>query len=100
MKILIVEDDPLTNKLLRHFLKQWNYQTVPVTNGEEGLRILEKKTIIITTVAAEKDTKPISLIVLDVSWHERPCSFNRAANALMRTPYFPSIFAAAKSLLQ
>ncbi|MFQ3534955.1 MAG: response regulator transcription factor [Aggregatilineales bacterium] len=53
VKVLIVEDDPDTNRLLQIDLKQHGYETITAANGLEGLRMFH-------------DQRP-NLVVLDVS---------------------------------
>jgi DNA-binding response OmpR family regulator len=51
-KILIVEDDKHISKLVNYNLEKAGYECFVVSDGEEGLKILEKQ--------------PIDLIILDI----------------------------------
>jgi CheY-like chemotaxis protein len=42
-KILIVEDDPTTIKIISHLLKQYQYQILSVSDAEEGLKLVHKE---------------------------------------------------------
>src|SRR5437762_2357985 len=41
MKILIAEDDPVSNEMLGFLLKQWGYQVVATRNGVEAWQRLQ-----------------------------------------------------------
>src|SRR5437660_12752800 len=41
MKILIAEDDPVSNEMLGFLLKQWGYQVVATGNGVEAWQALQ-----------------------------------------------------------
>ena len=41
MKILIAEDDPVSNEMLGFLLKQWGYQVVATRNGVEAWQALQ-----------------------------------------------------------
>jgi len=57
MAILIVEDNPISAKLMEHSLKKLNYQTVTASNGKDALDILS-------------DNATIALVVTDVMMPE------------------------------
>ena len=40
-KILIAEDDPVSQRMLQSFLTKWGYEIIAVSSGTEALRILE-----------------------------------------------------------
>ena len=40
MKILIAEDNPVTQRLIRNYLVKWNYEVTCVCDGEEALDVL------------------------------------------------------------
>ena len=40
MSILIIEDNPMSAKLMEHSLEKFNYQTLIASNGKEALDIL------------------------------------------------------------
>lgn len=40
-KILIAEDDPVSQRMLQSFLTKWGYEIIAVSNGTEALRVLE-----------------------------------------------------------
>lgn len=42
-KILIVEDDPISRRLLNHFLEKENYAVVNAANAEDGIRSLSQE---------------------------------------------------------
>ena len=46
MAILIVEDNPMSARLMEHSLKKLNYQTLIASNGKEALDILAENTSI------------------------------------------------------
>lgn len=41
MKVLVADDDAVMRCLICHFLKDWGYETVEVTNGAEALATLQ-----------------------------------------------------------
>lgn len=41
IKILIVEDDPISGRILEHHIKKWGYETTLVHDGEEAWQIFE-----------------------------------------------------------
>ncbi|PYK97703.1 MAG: response regulator [Verrucomicrobia bacterium] len=43
MKILIAEDDPVSNEMLRILLKQWGYEVVATRNGPEAWQALQER---------------------------------------------------------
>jgi CheY-like chemotaxis protein len=40
MRVVVVEDDPVSNELLCNALEQFGYEVHPATNGEEALTLL------------------------------------------------------------
>jgi len=40
-KILVAEDDPVSQRMLQSFLAKWGYQVIAVSSGTEALKILE-----------------------------------------------------------
>lgn len=40
-KILIAEDDPVSQRMLQSFLTKWGYEIIAVSSGTEALRVLE-----------------------------------------------------------
>ncbi|MBA4310009.1 MAG: hypothetical protein C0425_06695 [Chlorobiaceae bacterium] len=42
-KVLVIEDDYATSKLLMNYLNKWGYQPSNVTSGEKALALLEKE---------------------------------------------------------
>ena len=51
MKILIAEDDPVSNEMLRILLKQWGYEVVATRNGPEAWQALQ-----------ERDAPPLAIL--------------------------------------
>jgi two-component system, cell cycle response regulator len=41
MKILIVEDDAVTRRILENFLKKWGYDVIPMTDGSAAWEIMQ-----------------------------------------------------------
>lgn len=42
MRVLVAEDDPITQRLLRHLLATWGYQTVGANTGTEAWEVLRQ----------------------------------------------------------
>ena len=42
LRILIAEDNPVTQRLLCNYLAKWNYEATCVSDGEEALEVLQK----------------------------------------------------------
>ena len=42
MKILIAEDDPVTNKLIESNLKKWGYEVITASNGDEAWELFQE----------------------------------------------------------
>ncbi|HKV49452.1 MAG TPA: diguanylate cyclase [Candidatus Acidoferrales bacterium] len=40
-KILVAEDDPVSQRMLQSFLTKWGYEIIAVSSGTEALRVLE-----------------------------------------------------------
>ncbi len=40
-KILVADDDPVSQRMLQSFLRKWGYEVIAVSSGSEALRILE-----------------------------------------------------------
>lgn len=45
MKVLIVEDEPVSRKKLEHFLVRWGYEVVTARNGREALGLFQKEPV-------------------------------------------------------
>lgn len=43
MKILIAEDDPVSNRLLESILTKWNYDVITTSDGKEALEVLNSE---------------------------------------------------------
>ena len=41
-KILVAEDDPVSQRMLQSFLAKWGYEVIAVSSGTEALKILER----------------------------------------------------------
>ena len=55
-RILVVDDEPLIVKLLKHNLEKSGYEVLAAGNGREGLEVLEKE--------------PVDVVLLDIMMPE------------------------------
>jgi CheY-like chemotaxis protein len=107
-KILIVDDEPIVHRLLRHYLEREGYETIAASNGREAIELAthEGPQLIVMDVMMpemdgitalrrlkkEEDTKTIPVIMITANCHYVTKQESEAAGAavFLTKPFSPN----------